>query len=125
MDVFLDLFSTQGRANRAWYIWHIILDDLAIFTAVILLFVLGIATGSLLVVVPGIGVLVAGIWAAVCVTIKRLHDLDRPSWHWWLLMVPFYNLYLGFVLLFSKGTEGPNEFGRDPLAGARSLPGSP
>ena len=27
MDNLLDLFSFEGRANRAWYFWHILLDD--------------------------------------------------------------------------------------------------
>ncbi len=122
MEVFLDMFSTQGRANRSWYLWHIILDDLAIITATVGLAVLGVVTGSPLVGVPIVGVVVAGIWAGVCVTIKRLHDLGRPGWHWLLLAVPLYNMYLGLVLLFKKGTRGSNEFGRDPLGGVEALP---
>ena len=34
MDTLLELFSFQGRANRSWYFWHIILDDVAMFTAI-------------------------------------------------------------------------------------------
>lgn len=47
--------------------------------------------------------------------VRRLHDLDRPGTHYWLLLVPFYNIYLGLLLLFKKGTEGPNRYGEDPL----------
>ena len=122
MDVLLDLFSPQGRANRSWYLWHIVLDDLVMFTAAIALMMIGGATNLPFIFVPAAGVMVAGIWAAVCITIKRLHDLDRPGWHWWLLMIPLYNMYLGLVLLFSKGTDGPNRFGSDPLGGAKVLP---
>lgn len=53
----------------------------------------------------------------VCVAIRRLHDLERPGVHWLLLLIPFYNIYLGFVLLLQKGTEGPNRYGEDPVAG--------
>ena len=122
MDVLLDLFSPQGRANRSWYLWHIVLDDLVMFTAAIALMMIGVATNLPLMFVPAAGVMVAGIWAAVCITIKRLHDLDRPGWHWWLLLIPLYNMYLGLVLLFSKGADGPNRFGSDPLGGAKVLP---
>ena len=122
MDVLLDLFSPQGRANRSWYLWHIVLDDLVMLTAAIALMMIGVATNLPLMFVPATGVMVAGIWAAVCITIKRLHDLDRPGWHWWLLSIPLYNMYLGLVLLFSKGTDGPNRFGSDPLGGAKVLP---
>lgn len=48
--------------------------------------------------------------------VRRLHDLDRSGAHYWLLLVPVYNIYLGLLLLFKKGTSGPNRFGEDPLA---------
>jgi uncharacterized membrane protein YhaH (DUF805 family) len=47
--------------------------------------------------------------------VKRLHDLDRPGSHYWLFLLPFYNIYLGWVLLFKKGTAGNNIYGPDPL----------
>jgi len=54
------------------------------------------------------------------VIVRRLHDLDRPSEHFWLALVPLYNIYLGLVLLFQKGTTGLNRFGDDPLAAMAS-----
>lgn len=124
MDI-ADLFSFEGRANRGWYFWHIILDDLAMFTAVIALVVIGTVLGTPLVVLPAIGALVAGFWAGICITVKRLHDLDRPAWHWWLLLIPVYNILLGLQLVFQKGTDGANRFGGDPLGpgyGYEALP---
>jgi uncharacterized membrane protein YhaH (DUF805 family) len=114
-DVILGLFSTGGRADRSWYLWHILLDDLAMFTMILGVVLIEALTGSPLLILPAVGIVVAGIAAGICVTIKRLHDLERPGWHWWLLMVPLYNLYLGFSLLFQKGIDGPNRFGRNPL----------
>ena len=122
MDTFLDLFNMQGRANRAWYFWHVLLDDLVMFTAGFGLIMAAIFTGIPLLVVPAFGVFVAGFWAGICITARRLHDIGRPSWHVWLLLVPLYNFYLGLLLLFQKGTDGPNAFGPDPLARAQSLP---
>ena len=118
MDNPLDLFSFEGRANRAWYLWHILLDDLVMFTLATVFAVLMFVTGTPLFAVPLAGVVIGGIWAGVAVTVKRLHDLDRPGWHWWLLLIPLVNIYMGLVLLFAKGTQGPNQFGRDPLMAA-------
>lgn len=115
MDKLTDLFSFEGRANRAWYFWHILLDDLAIVTAVAIFVVLFVVTGNPLFVLPGVGAAFAGIWAGIAITVKRLHDLDRPGWHWFLLGVPLYNIYLGCILLFARGTWGNNRFGLDPL----------
>ena len=119
MDNLLDLFSFEGRANRAWYFWHILLDDLVMFTLATVFAVLMFVTGTPLFAVPLVGVVIGGIWAGVAVTVKRLHDLDRPGWHWWLLLIPLVNIYMGLVLLFAKGTQGPNQFGRDPLMAAK------
>jgi len=47
--------------------------------------------------------------------VRRLHDLDRPGTDLFLLLVPFYNLYLMAVFLLKKGTPGPNRYGDDPL----------
>lgn len=115
MDAFLELFSFEGRANRAWYFWHIVLDDLLIFTLVMALLLIGGLLGNPLVLLPMLGVVFAGVWAGLAITVKRFHDIDRPGWHWWLLLIPGYNLYLAAVLLFWPGTPGPNRFGRDPL----------
>jgi len=115
MDVLLDLFSFQGRVNRQRYIWHIILDDLFIFSVFIALVMIGGVVGPGWIVMPLIGVLAGALIAAMAVTVKRLHDLGRSGWHWLGFMVPIYNLYLTFVLLFKEGTRGPNQFGPDPL----------
>ncbi len=39
------------------------------------------------------------------VTLRRLEDLGRPRSHFWLLLIPVYNIYLGLVLLFQPGTD--------------------
>jgi uncharacterized membrane protein YhaH (DUF805 family) len=113
---FTDLFTTQGRANRAWYLWHIVLDDLVIVSLVIAMITLSVILSTPLLVIPLIGVILGGVWAAITITVKRLHDLGRPGWHWFLLGVPIYNIYLGLVLLFKRGSWGDNQFGPDPLS---------
>ena len=57
----------------------------------------------------------AGAVVAAFQAVKRLHDLGRPGWHYWLLLIPLYNIYLAIVLLFVKGTPGTNPYGVDPL----------
>jgi len=49
-------------------------------------------------------------------TIRRLHDLNRSGRQYWLLMIPIYNIYLGLILFFKRGTRGPNRYGPDPLS---------
>ena len=117
MDPLIELFSFEGRVNRGWYFLHIVFDDMVVLGLIIILLTVSGILGTPLLLLPILGVILSGLWAAIAVTIRRLHDLDRPGWHWWLLMVPLYNIYLGLVLLFGKGTMGPNRFGPDPLWG--------
>jgi uncharacterized membrane protein YhaH (DUF805 family) len=49
--------------------------------------------------------------------VKRLHDLDRPGKHFWLMLIPLYNVYIGLLLLFSEGTAGPNTYDAEPSEG--------
>ena len=37
--------------------------------------------------------------------VKRLHDLGRPGFHYWLLLIPIYNFYLALVLLLKRGIQ--------------------
>lgn len=111
-----ELFSMNGRFNRQKYF----LTGLAITLVMYALaFALGFALGmsgmdpaiatGVSYVVTIIGVV---IWSFLVV--KRLHDLGKPGWHYWLMYIPLYNVYLGLVLLFVKGVSGPNNFGEDP-----------
>jgi len=52
--------------------------------------------------------------AAVSVEVRRLHDTDRSGWWFWLNVVPIINL-IKIVWFCSRGTEGVNRFGADPL----------
>ena len=98
---FLDLFSPQGRANRTWYFWHILLDDFVVLELFIAMFVVTAVMGNPFLIIPMLGVILGGVWAAIAITVKRLHDLGRPGWP---------------SLLFKRGTWGSNEYGPDPLA---------
>ena len=116
MDAFLDLFSFDGRANRARYFWHVVLDDVVVFTTAAMTVFMGMFTS--VAALPLVGIGLAAAWAALAITVKRLHDLDRPGWHVLLFMLPLYNIYLAIVLFVVEGTVGENEYGRDPLGGA-------
>ncbi len=115
-----NLFSLNGRISRAQYFWYSV--------------VLGLANACLQ---SGVGSLAhtgqhseslspdvaAILWLVECaiftwsiiLPVRRLHDLNRSGWHLWLLCVPLFNIYLACVLVFRKGTEGPNHYGDDPL----------
>ena len=112
---FRNYVTFSGRASRSefWY-WTLfgflvaavssILDS-ALFPSM--------STGpisaitSLLLLLPGLAV-----------SVRRLHDIDRTGW-WILITLTIIGLIVLLIWDCTKGTDGPNRFGPDPLAGGK------
>lgn len=116
--VFKELFFTsKGRLNRKSYIYR----------SFFLSFVLGIIQGILELATAAIEALellfavlllvlcIFGFVAGIMMLARRLHDLDKSGWWMLLLFVPLVNILFYIYILFFKGTEGPNQYGEDPL----------
>ena len=54
---------------------------------------------------------------SISVAVRRLHDTDRSGWWWWLVLIPLIGWIILIVWYATKGTDGPNRFGPDPLDG--------
>ena len=111
--------SMEGRLNRARYFGRTMAITAATFlvasvTGAFLALTMG-GTGQQLAGTVGFIIGLTGQILCAFQVVQRLHDLDKPGTHYWLLLVPFYNIYLSICLLFSKGTPGPNLYGEDPL----------
>jgi uncharacterized membrane protein YhaH (DUF805 family) len=66
--------------------------------------------------VAGFMVIVCAMIAVAFLIVRRLHDLDKPDWQYFLMLIPLYNFYLAMVLLFVKGSTGQNQYGEDSAA---------
>jgi uncharacterized membrane protein YhaH (DUF805 family) len=55
------------------------------------------------------------IFSNLIITIKRFHDLNRTGWSVFLLIIPVVNIYFLILLLFSKGSKEPNDYGAPSL----------
>ncbi|MCT4620980.1 MAG: DUF805 domain-containing protein [Marinisporobacter sp.] len=104
-------FTFNGRINRLGYFGYIFLAGLVtIIPQVVYQF-----TENTFALILYIGFYIAYMALSICLAVQRLHDIERPGVHWFLLLIPLYNIYLGLLLLFKKGTDGTNEYGPDPL----------
>lgn len=114
------LFSLKGRINRAKYFWYSVFlgfANVCLHLGVRSLTDAGQHSGALSGDMAEIFRLLscAIFTQGVVLAVRRLHDLNRSGWEWWLLLIPLYNIYLGVLLSFQKGTEGTNLYGEDPL----------
>jgi uncharacterized membrane protein YhaH (DUF805 family) len=138
-------FSIEGRIRR----WRFFLYSLVlgiIIPVLTLLAVVAVDNARDPVIAGVIAFVVITIfwsWAGFALVVKRLHDLDRPGWHYvWMFLVPGlltssfsvhwrgggggtwefgYGQIWGIVptiaflyLVLARGTDGPNKFGYPP-----------
>ncbi len=110
-------FDFRTRSSRSEYWWFLLfcvliaiilaIADLAFFPDITREFddsgPLGLVW-SLVTIIPSISI-----------SVRRLHDIDRSGW-WYLLI---FAIIIGWIVLLvwfcTRGTEGLNRFGDDPL----------
>ena len=113
MDFFIDAYrqyaNFTGRATRQQY-W---MFYLLYMVAYILLFFIDVTirTGGLL---SGLFALASFI-PFIAIAARRLHDTDRTGWWQLLLFIPIIGAIVLLFFLVSKGSEGENRFGSNPL----------
>jgi len=120
----LELFTYKGRIGR----WRLALNCLGSFIGMYLIFY--IILMALVVIWREASVPMAKnenfmlfielmhiiwAWAVIFSLIKRAHDLGYPGPALLLLAIPFLGIVVLLIILFKKGTTGPNQYGEDPL----------
>lgn len=116
--VFKELFFTSaGRLNRKSYIYRSIFLSLVlgIIQGILELATVAIEALELLFAVLLLALCIFGFVAGIMMLARRLHDLDKSGWWMLLLFVPLVNILFYIYILFFKGTEGPKQYGEDPL----------
>jgi uncharacterized membrane protein YhaH (DUF805 family) len=58
----------------------------------------------------------------ISVTVRRLHDTDRSGWWYWIGLIPLVGAILLLIWFCTRGTDGANRFGPDPLSGVADSP---
>ena len=112
-------FRYDNRLNRKRYIMRALALVVAVTLAATVLGIVFAVAGMSESTIGTMGTLIgiAGAIPGLMLAIRRLHDLDRPTW--WIIgnFIPFVNCVFGLYLLLAKGTDGPNQYGPDPLEG--------
>ncbi len=112
-------FRYDNRLNRKRYIMRGLAIGVAVMVAALVVGVILAMADVSESTIGTIGTLIGfgGGIAGLMLGIRRLHDLDRPTW--WIAghFIPFVNVALALYLLFAEGTYGPNQYGPDPLEG--------
>ncbi|EKE70710.1 DUF805 domain-containing protein [Celeribacter baekdonensis] len=112
---FSKYITFSGRASRSEYWYFALFTLLATFGTLALDIVLASNLGlppifytvtSIAIILPSLSVLV-----------RRLHDVNKSGWWYFICFVPLVGVLLILYWAVSKGTSGPNRFGPDPITG--------
>ena len=106
--------SFSGRAPRSEY-WWFTLFYVLVLVGTTLIFSLLFGPESAITNIVYLIAALALLLPSLGVTVRRLHDTDRRGWWVLISLVPFVGALIMLYFLVSKGTDGPNRFGDDPL----------
>ena len=121
---FLKWNDFRSRSSRSEYWWATLFLTLASFpVGYIIGFVIAIlfltagfseTTMEIVVVIVMLPIQIFFIIASTCLVIRRLHDVDKSGW-WYLIIFTIIGMIPLIIWYCSKGTNGDNRFGKDPL----------
>lgn len=114
MNYYIDSFfknyaNFSGRCSRK-YFWIVFLTTLIILilSALPFYFLQKVDLFNLIsAFFLGVIVLI-NIIPLISLIVRRLHDNDYSFWYF---LIPVFNIYLLLLILFFKGSDGPNNFG--------------
>lgn len=117
--VFENYANFKGRARRSEY-WYFALANGIIS---ILLIIIGAILGGIFgdALTGGIiGYILFGLYSfatilpGLGVVVRRLHDVGKSGWFYFIALIPFVGGIWLLVLFCTEGDQGPNQYGSDP-----------
>ena len=107
----------SGRARRTEY-WMFTLFNVIIIFALALVMTAGIAAGSSFLSVIGIvlyyGYALAIIVPSLAVGVRRLHDIGKSGWYYFIGFIPLVGAIILLVWFCQDSQAGENEYGPNP-----------
>jgi uncharacterized membrane protein YhaH (DUF805 family) len=109
----------SGRARRAEFWWFTLFNLFANFVlGFVDLMFFGLGHGVMDGAQPLSTVFsLAVLLPSLAVGARRLHDTGRSGWWQLLVFVPLFGALILIWWFASRGGEGPNQYGPDPLSG--------
>lgn len=112
MEYYLGAFKKyatfSGRARRKEF-WMFILFN--IIASVICMIIDNLIGMKILSTIYTLAVIVPSI----AIEVRRLHDIGKSGVWWFISLIPLVGTIWIIVLFCTKGNEGENEYGEDPI----------
>jgi uncharacterized membrane protein YhaH (DUF805 family) len=117
--VFENYANFNGRARRAEY-WNFALCNLLSVVPFYVLGFIGAMGHRTVLMTVGFGLygiyLLAMIVPSLAVAVRRLHDINKSGWAYFIVIIPLIGPIILLVWFFTEGTRGRNSYGPDSKA---------
>ena len=104
----------NGRARRAEFWWYTLANVIMAIIAMTLDSVLGTNIEPLpygyVYIIYSLAVFLPGL----AVGVRRLHDVGKSGWFYFIILVPIIGAIWLLVLFATEGQHGENQYGSDP-----------
>ncbi len=114
LKVLQNYATFTGRARRSEYWYFVLFNGIFSIVAMILDNVLGVA-------LEGIGYgplyglyLLAMLIPGLAVVVRRLHDVGKSGWMYFIVLIPIIGAIWILVLLLTDSQVGSNKWGENP-----------
>jgi uncharacterized membrane protein YhaH (DUF805 family) len=115
--VFENYANFKGRARRAEY-WYFTLGTFILIIPFYILAIAGALTessammtlGVAVYVIVALGLIVPGLAVAA----RRLHDINKSGWFYFIAFIPLIGSIILLVWFFTDGDRFTNNYGPDP-----------
>ena len=115
--VFENYANFNGRARRAEY-WYFALGCFLLLIPFYIIGIIGVAIQSQILSFTGLGlyflIAIALIVPSLAVAVRRLHDLNKSGWYYFIGLIPFVGSIILLVWFFTDGNRFTNDYGEDP-----------
>jgi uncharacterized membrane protein YhaH (DUF805 family) len=107
----------QGRARRSEY-WYYALFNVILILPFYVIAMIGLVSEiTALSIIGGLGyivILLGTFIPSLAAVVRRLHDVGRSGWYYFIALIPIAGPIILLVWLFTEGNSGANEYGDDP-----------
>ncbi|MFT7351341.1 MAG: uncharacterized membrane protein YhaH (DUF805 family) [Flavobacterium sp.] len=113
--VFENYTNFTGRARRAEYWYYVLASVIIAIVLAIIDGVFGLEFGGqlklgILGMVYSLAVLIPGL----AVVVRRLHDVGKSGWYYFIVLIPIAGIIWLLVLLCTEGEPTENRYGENP-----------
>ncbi|MES2850428.1 MAG: DUF805 domain-containing protein [Bacteroidota bacterium] len=115
--IFQNYANFSGRARRSEY-WYFILFNVILFVPLYIIAIIGTVNESTGLSIFGFSLLGIGVIGIIipslAVVVRRLHDLNKSGWYYFIRLIPLVGPIILLVWLCTEGDRHRNNYGEDP-----------